>query len=469
MSVASRGKALVEKNENYRKGEGDINTSSARLAWQESHIDPTTRAILEADEKYFLHQSLSTPCLNALKSCKGIYIEDMTGKKIMDFHGNNVHQVGFSNSEVIDAVKKQLDELSFCTRRYTNSRAIELAEKLSSLAPGDLNKVLLAPGATSSIGIALKLARISTGRFKTLSAWDAFHGASLDALSIGGEATFREGLGPLLPGTEHVLPVNNYRCVWGECKNCGLKCVKYIEFVLSKERDIGAVILETIRNTDVQIPPKGYYSEIRKLCDKYGALLILDETAIALGRTGKMFAFENYSVEPDMVIIGKGLGGGIIPLSALIVREKLDVAVHTAIGHYTHEKSPVGSAAALAVIKYIEDNSLLSHTIKLGIYLKKRLKELAKKHAIIGNIRGIGLLYAIELVKDPITKEPATDAAEKVMYSCLEKGLSFKVSQGNVLTLSPPLIISEKELDLAVTIIDKAISEYCSKTEDIKL
>ena len=386
----------------------------------------------------------------------------------MDFHGNNVHQVGFANPEVIAAVKKQLDELAFCTRRYTNCRAIELAEKLASLAPGNLNKVLFAPGATSSTGMALKLARISTGRFKTLSAWDSFHGASLDALSIGGEATFREGLGPLLPGTEHILPVNNYRCMWGACNNCGLKCVEYIEFVLSKERDIGAIILETVRNTDVQIPQEGYYSAIRKLCDKYGVLLILDETAIALDRTGKMFAFENYNVEPDMVIIGKGLGGGILPLSALIVREKLDVAAHTAIGHYTHEKSPVGSAAAIAVIKYIEENNLLSKTLTMGQHLKKRLRTLAEKHATIGDIRGIGLLYAIELVKNPVTKEPATDVAEKVMYLCLERGLSFKVSQGNVLTLSPPLIISEKEIDWAVDIIDNAIGECCQKTEDIK-
>lgn len=441
------------------KTEGDVNFTPARKEWQDKHIDNETRKILDKDEQYFLHQSLSTPCLNVLEGCDGIHIKDVAGRRYMDFHGNNVHQVGFANPEVVAAVKEQLDELSFCTRRYTNAKAVEFAGKLLSLAPGSLNKLLLAPGATSAIGMALKLARIYTGRFKTLSAWDAFHGASMDALSIGGEAVFREGLGPLLPGAEHILPFNSYRCIWGDCDACGLKCLDYLEFVLAKERDVGAVILETIRNTDVQVPPSAYYLRVRELCDQYGALLILDETAIALGRTGRMFAFEHYSIQPDMVIIGKGLGGGVFPLAALLADEKLDVAAHTALGHYTHEKSPVGSAAALATINYIERNNLLQHAEKMGQLLSRALEVLRSKYSVIGDIRGIGLLYGIELVQDHTTKKPASELAEKVMYTCLENGLSFKVSQGNVLTLSPPLIITEAEIQEAVAIIEGALAK----------
>lgn len=441
------------------KTEGDVNATPARKEWQRKYIDAATNSILTKDEQYFLHQSLSTPCLNALAGCEGICIQDIAGRKYMDFHGNNVHQVGFANPEVLTAVKEQLDELSFCTRRYTNAKTVEFAGKLLSLAPGTLNKLLLAPGATSAIGMALKLARIYTGRFKTLSAWDAFHGASMDALSIGGEAVFREGIGPLLPGTEHILPFNSYRCIWGDCAACGLKCLDYLEFVLDRERDIGAVILETIRNTDVQVPPPAYYRRVRELCDQYGALLILDETAIAMGRTGKMFAFEHYGVQPDMVVIGKGLGGGVFPLAALIADEKLDVAAHTALGHYTHEKSPVGSAAALAVINCIEKNNLLQCAEKMGHLLGTALEVLRSKYQVIGDIRGIGLLYAVELVKERSSKEPASELAEKVMYACLENGLSFKVSQGNVLTLSPPLTITESEIQKAVTIIDEALAK----------
>ena len=188
------------------RSEGDINISPQRQKWQEENLNEETRALLAEDEKYFLKQSLSTPCLNAMRACEGIWIEDIQGRRYMDFHGNNVHQVGFANPAVIAAIKEQLDRLSFCTRRYTNRVAVDLARKLAEIAPGDLNRVLFCPGGAEAIGMALKLARIATGRHKTISMWDSFHGASLDAISIGGEAIFRQDMGPLLPGTEHVPP-----------------------------------------------------------------------------------------------------------------------------------------------------------------------------------------------------------------------------------------------------------------------
>jgi 4-aminobutyrate aminotransferase len=172
------------------KSEGDINISPRRDQWQKDNISAESQALLEEDARYFLKQSLSTPCLNSLQSCEGIYIEDMQGRRYMDFHGNNVHQVGFANPDVIAAVKKQLDELSFCTRRYTNRVAVDLARKLVGIAPGSLNKTLFCPGGAEAVGIALKLARMATGRHKTISMWDSFHGATLDTISIGGEAIF---------------------------------------------------------------------------------------------------------------------------------------------------------------------------------------------------------------------------------------------------------------------------------------
>lgn len=173
------------------RSEGDINLSPLREKWQKENIDDVTKSLLEEDSRYFLKQSLSTPYLNGMKTCKGIYIEDLQGRQYIDFHGNNVHQVGFANPEVIEAVKNQLDELSFCTRRYTNQVAVDLAKKLIQIAPDSFEKVLLCPGGTGAIGMALKLARVATGRHKTISMWDSFHGASLDAISIGGEALFR--------------------------------------------------------------------------------------------------------------------------------------------------------------------------------------------------------------------------------------------------------------------------------------
>jgi 4-aminobutyrate aminotransferase len=405
-----------------------------------------------------MHQALSTPCLDVLKSCDGIYIEDLQGHRFMDFHGNNVHQVGFRNRRVIEAIQAQMEVLPFCTRRYTNIPAIQLAKKLAELAPGDLNRVLFAPGGTTAIGIALKLARAATGRFKTISMWDSFHGASLDAISIGGESIFRSGAGPLLPGTEHVPPPDTYRCVWGCGGECSLKCADYVEYVLEKEGDVGAVIAETVRSTSL-VPPSGYWEAIRAACDKHGALLILDEIPHALGRTGKMFTCEHYNVVPDMLVIGKGLGGGIFPLAALIAREHLNLAPKQALGHYTHEKNPVACAAALATIESIQQDGLLENAEKVGSYALGRLRSMMREHTVIGEVRGLGLLLGMELVKDRVTREPAADDAERVMYSALRKGLSFKVTMGNIITLTPPLTITMAEMSTGLDILKTSLSE----------
>ncbi len=440
----------------HLRSEGDLNLGPLRAAWIQEHTNAATRKLLEEDARYFLHQSLSSPCLNVLARAEGITIEDVQGQRFMDFHGNNVHQVGFGHPRVVAAVKKQLDELPFCTRRYTNRPAIDLAKKLTELAPGDLNKILLAPGGTSAIGIALKLARVATGRFKTVSMWDSFHGASLDAISIGGEAIFRSGVGPLLPGTEHVPPPDASHCPWDCGGECNLKCADYIDYVLEKEGDVAAVIAETVRSTPY-IPPPDYWKRVRAACDRHGALLILDEIPHCLGRTGKMFTCEHYDIVPDMLVIGKGLGGGVFPLAALIAREGLDVAGDRALGHYTHEKNPVACAAALATIECLEDERLLENSLLVGAHALERLRELKKRVRIVGDVRGLGLLLGVELVKE--SGEPAVEEAEKVMYRSLAKGLSFKLTMGSILTLTPPLTITRGEMDRALDIIDDALSE----------
>jgi len=442
------------------KSEGDINISARRDAWQKAHIDAADRALLEQDAQYFLQQSLSTPCLNTMRACDGIYIEDMQGRRYMDFHGNNVHQVGFANPDVIAAIKNQLDELPFCTRRYTNHRAVQLAKKLAQIAPGDLNKSLFCPGGAEAISIALKLARLATGRHKTVSMWDSFHGATLDTISIGGEAIFRQDMGPLLPGTEHAPPPDEYRCVFGcgQRGGCDMTCANYVEYILEKEGDIAAVIAEPIRSTPY-IPKPEYWQKIRQACDRHGALLIFDEIPHGLGRTGEMFTFQNFGVSPDIVVIGKGLGGGVFPMAAVIARETLDVAAHRALGHYTHEKSPVGCAAALATIDYIEKHNLVQHARDLGRYGLGRLQAMKDRHPLIGDVRGLGLFLGIELVKDRQTRERASDEAESVMYAALSKGVSFKLTMGNIITLTPALIITQKQMDQALDIIEACIAE----------
>jgi len=305
--------------------------------------------------------------------------------------------------------------------------------------------------------MALKLARAATGRFKTISMWDSFHGASLDAISVGGEAIFRQGIGPLLSGTEHVPPADPVHCPFECGTQCSLQCARYVEYVLEKEGDIAAVIAETVRSTPY-IPPPDYWKTIRAACDRHGALLILDEIPHCLGRTGKMFTCEHYDVFPDMLVIGKGLGGGVFPLAALIAREELDIMPERALGHYTHEKNPAACAAGLAAIECIESDGLLENARMLGEHALTKIAEMAKSHSLIGGARGLGLLMGIELVKDQKTRERASDAAERVMYQALEKGLSFKVSMGNILTLTPPLTITKPEINRALEIIEECLT-----------
>ena len=417
--------------------EGDVNLSERRRGWQLANVDDATSETLARDEQAFLHQSLSTPCLTELTGCNGIYLSDATGRRTMDFHGNSVHQVGHAHPWVIEAVKRQLDELAFCPRRFTNRPAIELAEHLARLAPGNLAKVLFAPGGTAAIGIAMKLARYATNRHKTISMRDSFHGASLDAISIGGEALFRDGLGPLLPGCFHVA--------WPSAA----ADAEAIEKILTEEGDVGAVIAEPMRCTTIERPPDAYWRRVRELCDQHSALLIFDEIPLALGRTGRMFCCEHSGVTPDILVLGKGLGGGVMPMAATIVRADLDIVSQRALGHYTHEKSPVGAAAALATLDVIESENLLERSSKLGAETLERLGKLQQRHNAVTDVRGLGLAMGVE-VNSP-------DTAERVLYDCLENGLSFKVSGGTVLTLTPPLTITDEQMARALDILDKGL------------
>ena len=437
------------------RSEGDVNISPRRTSWAAQHLDEKTAAMLAEDAKYFLHQSLSTPCLNAIRASRGIYLEDVQGREIMDFHGNSVHQVGHGHARVIDAIKVQLDQLPFCPRRYTNQVAIDLARRLVELTPAGLDKVLFAPGGTSAVGMALKLARYATGRHKTVSMWDSFHGASLDAISVGGEALFRKDVGPLLPGAEHIPPPTRGKCLFNCSDERHSGCIEYLEYVFEMQGDVAALIAEPMRWTTVEPPPPGYWRSVRKICDRHGVLLIFDEIPSALGRTGKMFVCEHFDVVPDMLVIGKGLGGGVFPMAALIANESLDIVGDRALGHYTHEKSSVGCAAALATLDCLQQESLIENSRELGKRALARLQEMQSRLPIVHEVRGLGLHLGIELRRDG---EPARDEAEAVLYDSLSRGLSYKIGGGCGFTLCPPMTITAEELDRALDIVEAGIS-----------
>ena len=454
------------------QSEGDVNQSPRRSQWQSQHLDEQTRTLLARDSAAFLHQSVSTPCLSAIAKAEGIWIEDTTGRRYMDFHGNNVHHVGYAHPQVIAAIKAQLDTLTFAPRRFASDRAVELAEALSARfqsLTGYAGKVLFTTGGSDAVEVAIKLARAVTGRFKTLSFWDAFHGAGFGASSVGGESLFRNGraVGPLLPGTEHVAPFGCYRCAYGhevdargqpDINACRLACAGMVRYVLEREGDVAAVIAEPARAVPF-IPPPGYWQAVREACNAHGTLLIFDEIPTGLGKTGRFFAAEHDGAAPDIVVLGKALGGGILPIAACIARADLDQAGDYAFGHYTHEKNPVTAAAALATLEIIEREQLVENAARVGAHALERMHDMKDRHRLIGDVRGRGLLLGIELVSDRGAKTPANTAAERVLYAALSRGLSFKTTMGNVLTLTPPLITTREQMGLALDILDQCMAE----------
>ncbi|PFG58337.1 4-aminobutyrate aminotransferase [Vibrio sp. ES.051] len=448
-------------NPTHFRSEGDVNTTPARQAWNASMDDERTQALLKRDSEVFLHQAMSTPCLDTLEAAEGIYLQDATGKKYMDFHGNNVHQLGYGHPHVIKRVQEQIAKLPFSPRRFTNETAIECAEKLTQICGGELNRVLFAPGGTSAVGMALKLARHITGNYKVVSLWDSFHGASLDAISVGGEACFRQGMGPLMAGVERIPPAMSYRGAFPVADGSDVHYADYLEYVIEKEGGVGAFIAEAVRNTDVQVPSKAYWKRIREICDKHNIMLIIDDIPNGMGRSGEWFTYQAYDIEPDMLCIGKGLGGGLVPIAAMVTKDKYNTAEQISMGHYTHEKSPIGCAAALATMEAIEQDGLLDKAKADNQFMREKLLEMKAKYPVIGDVRGIGMLWGIELVSDHETKARAYDEAEAVLYQCLNNGVSFKVSQGNVIQLSPPLIITREQLIEALAIFEEAIAKVC--------
>ncbi len=449
-----------------QQSEGEVNRSERRKRWQEENLSAENRAILEGDSQRFLHQSVSTPCLTSIRKAEGIWIEDWDGRRFMDFHGNSVHHIGYGHPRLRAAIKQQVDELSFAPRRFASEPALKLAEKLAAIAPGGLTKMLFTTGGSDAIEVALKIARTATGRFKTLSFWDSFHGAGFGASSVGGESLFRSGaIGPLLPGAEHVAPFACYRCPYGhpdlsiqpDFEICKVACANYVKYVLEKEGDVAALVAEPMRAVPY-IAPKGFWAAVREACDQTGTLLIFDEIPTGLGKTGRFFATEHEGVTPDILVLGKALGGGILPIAAALTRPELDQASDFALGHYTHEKNPVTARAALTTIEIIEDEGLVERAAKLGDIALQRLNEMKARLPVIGDVRGRGLMLGAELVRAPDSKEPAGDLAEAVYYRCLDAGLSFKITMGNVLTLSPPLVISEGDLLRALDIVEEAIT-----------
>ncbi|MFV9551442.1 aspartate aminotransferase family protein [Algibacter sp. PT7-4] len=414
--------------------------------------------VLNRDAKVFYHQSLSSPVFNMVSKAEGAYLFDENGKKYLDFHGNGVHTVGYNNPKIYQAIVKQFeDKLSFSPRRFTNQPAVLLAEKLIDVAPKGLNKVLFCPGGSEAIEMAVMLAKHYTGKWKTLSYYGTFHGAGFQAVSIGADKHFKDGLGPLIPGAIHLELPDYYRNPWGWTNQQQIddEYLRQLKLQIKNNTGIAALITEPIFYNST-VPTKYYWQNVKNICKQNNILLIFDEIYTAFGRTGKMFASQHF-VTPDILVIGKGFGGGVLPFAGIIGKEDLDVISHKSIGHYTHEKNPLCASVSKAVIDFVEEEHLVEKTRTLGAYFKTQLEGFKAEFECVGNITGLGLNLGVDIVKNKITKERDVEAAHQIMNFCLQRGISFKLIQGNILNLKPALIITKAEIDYTLKTLKEAI------------
>jgi 4-aminobutyrate aminotransferase len=423
-------------------------------------LGPATQDLLARDTAAYLFQSGSTPCVSALRHAEGVWLEDADGRRIMDFHGNSCHHIGYAHPRLTAALTQQLTGLTFAPRRFTCAPAVELAERLGQLWPGGEARVLLATGGSDAVEIALKLARAATGRYKLLSFYDAYHGSGFGAMSVSGRKADRAPrLGPLLEGALHVPPyyrLSSERS--GETvsdERLARDCLSAIRYTLEREGGIAALIAEPLKNTP-HVPPDWFWPEVRAVCDAYGTLLIFDEIPTGLGKTGRLFASEHWGVQPDITVLGKALGGGIVPIAATIMNARLNVAPEMALGHYTHEKNPFTATAALTTLSIIEDEGLVENARRQGERMLGRLRALGRRHPSVRAVRGIGLLLAVVL-QGGDGRDAAT-RARSVAYRCLQGGLNLTDGEGDSLCMTPPLIISDADMDWALDVLDAALT-----------
>lgn len=433
-----------------------------RRSWRGEPLSAIEAKLIERDENISFTQANSTPALMSVTGANGIWIQDASGEKYMDFYGNNCHHVGYQHPQVVAGVREQLDRFCFVSRGLTSEIPIQLAEKLIAHYPVPASKVLFVPGGAAAVELALMIAKVHTGRHKTISFWDSYHGRSAGALSVGGTPRDRSArMGPLMPGALHVAPfywhARTPRATSAALAASAQASLDSLRVVFENERDIAALIAEPIRNGPY-VPPTGYWSEVRELCDRHGTLLIFDDIPTGLGKTGRLFNAEYVEVSPDMTLLGKALGGSVAPLAAVIAKSSLDSSPELNLGYFTHEKNALSAAAGLATLSVIVDNKLPDRARILGEMVEARLSALLQNHPIVANVRCIGLMFAIDFDRSSDNRD-GIQLAQEAYFALLRRGLLAMNPKANTVSFSAPLVISEDELDSALGIIEATIRD----------
>jgi 4-aminobutyrate aminotransferase len=403
----------------------------------------------------------------AVKQARGVMVEDVDGNRFLDCAaGIAVCSTGHCHPRVVSAIQEQAERLlHICGADFYDPMYIELAERLSALAPGDdPKKVFLANSGAEAVEAALKLARHHTGRPRVVAFFGAFHGRTMGAVSLtASKSVYQGGFGPLVPGIAHVPYAYCYRCVYNlTYPECDLACVDLIDELLFARSfpadEVAAVFVEPVQGEGGYIvPPPNWFSRLRALCDKYDILLVADEVQSGMGRTGKMFASEHWGVEPDIICLAKALGSGM-PISAMIARADIMDWPPGTHGS-TFGGNPVCCAAALATLDVIEQENLLENANCVGQRLLGKLHELAQESHVIGDVRGLGLMIGVELVKDREAKTMAKEIADQVMLECFKRGLLLLTCGPTSIRFAPPLTITEAQADTAFEIFAKALKD----------
>ena len=429
---------------------------------------PKAQAIIERDGKV-VSPSYTRDYPLVMARGEGAFVEDVDGNVFLDCTaGIAVVSTGHSHPDVVAAIVEQAGRfLHMSGTDFYYELQARLGEELSTIAPmPGPHRTFFGNSGTEAIEAAIKLARYHTKRQNLIAFFGAFHGRSMGALSLtASKLAQRKGFSPLVPGVFHVPYANCYRCpVSATPETCAAECLRFLEeqtlvHVVSPD-EVAAVVVEPIQGEGgYVVPPNVFHERLRELTSRHGMLLVVDEVQSGMGRTGKWFAIEHTGVEPDMVATAKGIASGL-PLGVVIARSTVmswPPGAHAS----TFGGNPVACAAAMATIKLIREQ-LMKNAADVGAHLLAGARELMKKHPLIGDVRGRGLMIGVELVRDRQTKERATTERDRVVRECFNRGLLVLGAGRNAIRLSPPLVLTTQQADTAVRILDEALTSVVS-------
>ena len=426
------------------------------------------------DREYVLHSWSVQAQINPLPiaGAEGRHFWDYEGKRYLDFSSQLVNlNLGHQHPALVAAIVEQAKTLCTIAPSLANDKRSELASLLAELTPGNLKMSFFTNGGAEANENAIKLARWYTGRHKIIARYRSYHGATAGAVTLTGDPR-RWPAEPGLPGVVHMLDPYTYRCPAGHPEPCPV-CSggPHLEEILQYEgpHTVAAVILETVTGTNgVIVPPDGYLRSVREVCDRHGILLILDEVMVGFGRTGRWFACDHWDVTPDIMTVAKGINSGYVPLGAMIVSEPIAEWLHDKYlaGGLTYSGHPLACAAGVASIGVFREEKVVENAAAMGEVLAAELPKLAARHASVGDVRGLGLFWGLELVRDRATREPlvpfhATGEANTPMArlskAAMARGL-FLMTHFNMVMICPPLTITRAELDEGLAMLDEVLA-----------